>query len=153
MGESAIKRGLAKTLGIKPDPEFDDPVKWTAQHINPSFETYIEKDPTVAQFIKGHLPTWSGTAGYLRSLFPFVSWIFHYNVTWLISDAIAGITVGFVVVPQGMAYALLAKLSPEYGLYTSFIAGCIYWMFATSKDITIGVCAYSLSVLSSIEPR
>jgi hypothetical protein len=38
-------------------------------------------------------------------------------------------------------HSLLAKLSPEYGLYTSFIAGCIYWMFATSKDITIGVCA------------
>jgi sodium-independent sulfate anion transporter 11 len=44
-----------------------------------------------------------------------------------------------VVIPQGMAYALLAKLSPEYGLYTSFTGFILYWAFATSKDITIGV--------------
>ena len=52
---------------------------------------------------------------------------------------ILGITVGFVVIPQGMAYALLAKLPPEYGLYTSFVGFLLYWAFATSKDITIGV--------------
>lgn len=50
-----------------------------------------------------------------------------------------GITVGAVVVPQGMAYALLAQLPPEFGLYTSFMGVLIYWFFATSKDITIGV--------------
>jgi sodium-independent sulfate anion transporter 11 len=50
-----------------------------------------------------------------------------------------GVTVGFVVVPQGMAYAKLANLGPEYGLYTSFVGFLLYWAFATSKDITIGV--------------
>lgn len=50
-----------------------------------------------------------------------------------------GITVGAVVVPQSMAYAALAKLPAEYGLYTSFVGVLIYWFFATSKDITIGV--------------
>ena len=39
-----------------------------------------------------------------------------------------------------MAYALLANLKPEYGLYSSFMGVVIYWFFATSKDITIGVC-------------
>jgi solute carrier family 26 (sodium-independent sulfate anion transporter), member 11 len=39
-----------------------------------------------------------------------------------------------------MAYALLAKLPAEYGLYTSFVGFFLYWAFATSKDITIGVC-------------
>lgn len=47
--------------------------------------------------------------------------------------------MGAVVVPQGMAYAELAKLAPEYGLYSSFMGVLIYWFFATSKDITIGV--------------
>lgn len=50
-----------------------------------------------------------------------------------------GITVGAVVVPQGMAYALLAQLPPQFGLYSSFMGVMIYWLFATSKDITIGV--------------
>lgn len=38
-----------------------------------------------------------------------------------------------------MAYAKLANMKPEYGLYTSFMGVLIYWVFATSKDITIGV--------------
>ena len=52
---------------------------------------------------------------------------------------LAGITVGAVVVPQGMAYAKLALLPVEFGLYSSFMGVLIYWFFATSKDITIGV--------------
>lgn len=50
-----------------------------------------------------------------------------------------GITVGAVVVPQSMAYAVLAQLPPQFGLYSSFMGVLIYWFFATSKDITIGV--------------
>ena len=50
-----------------------------------------------------------------------------------------GITVGAVVVPQGMAYAQLATLPVQFGLYSSFMGVLIYWFFATSKDITIGV--------------
>lgn len=50
-----------------------------------------------------------------------------------------GITIGAVVVPQGMAYALLAKLEVQFGLYSSFMGVLVYWFFATSKDITIGV--------------
>jgi MFS superfamily sulfate permease-like transporter len=52
---------------------------------------------------------------------------------------LAGITIGAVVVPQGMAYAKLANLPVQYGLYSSFMGVLIYWFFATSKDITIGV--------------
>ena len=52
-----------------------------------------------------------------------------------------GITVGAVVVPQGMAYAKLAEMKIQFGLYTSFMGVLIYWFFATSKDITIGVSA------------
>lgn len=51
----------------------------------------------------------------------------------------AGITIGAVVVPQGMAYAKLAELEPQFGLYSSFMGVLVYWFFATSKDITIGV--------------
>jgi MFS superfamily sulfate permease-like transporter len=64
---------------------------------------------------------------------------------WLLEDSpcsnsrVLGVTVGAVVVPQGMAYAKLADLPVEYGLYASFMGVLIYWFFATSKDITIGV--------------
>lgn len=78
---------------------------------------------------------------YLLSLFPILQWIYRYNLTWLYGDLIAGLTVGIVVVPQGMSYAKVASLAPEYGLYSSFVGVFIYCFFATSKDVSIGPVA------------
>ncbi|GMM53013.1 sulfate permease [Starmerella bacillaris] len=78
---------------------------------------------------------------YLISLFPFLQWIYRYNLTWLYGDLIAGITVGIVVVPQGMSYAKIAGLPVQYGLYSSFIGVMLYCFFATSKDVSIGPVA------------
>lgn len=89
-------------------------------------------------------------SSYLKSLFPFLTWIGHYNSTWLASDLIAGITVGSIVVPQGMAYASLAKLDPEFGLYSSFVGVMIYWLFGTSKDISIGPVAVLSTVVGNL---
>ncbi|CAI7577818.1 unnamed protein product [Penicillium viridicatum] len=100
---------------------------------------YYEHEPTVGDWFRGHTPTAPQVRRYIWSLFPFLHWIGYYNVQWLIGDLVAGITVGAVVIPQGMAYAELAKLPPEYGLYSSFMGVLIYWFFATSKDITIGI--------------
>ena len=69
------------------------------------------------------------------------------RLTW---NDILGITVGFVVIPQSMAYAKLAELAPEFGLYSSFMGVLIYWFFATSKDITIGV---STSLERTFHPK
>lgn len=89
---------------------------------------------------------------YLISLFPIAQWIYRYNLTWLYGDLIAGITVGAVLVPQGMSYAKIATLSPEFGLYSSFIGVFIYCFFATSKDVSIGpVAVMSLQVSKVIE--
>jgi sodium-independent sulfate anion transporter 11 len=56
----------------------------------------------------------------------------------------SGMTIGAVVVPQGMAYAKLANLPVQFGLYSSFMGDLLYWAFGTSKDITIGVSASCL---------
>lgn len=66
---------------------------------------------------------------------------------------VAGITVGAVVVPQSMAYARLAELPVEFGLYSSFMGVLIYWIFATSKDITIGPVAVMSTLLGNIVLR
>ncbi|KAG1062975.1 hypothetical protein G6F42_027296 [Rhizopus arrhizus] len=49
---------------------------------------------------------------YISNLLPIIYWIHRYNLTWLVSDIIAGVTVGIVAVPQGMGYAKIANLSP-----------------------------------------
>ncbi|KAE9372637.1 sulfate permease [Stipitochalara longipes BDJ] len=111
---------------------------------------YYEKEPTAKEFFKEIAPTGHSVKTYFQDLFPFLAWIDRYNPTWLIGDLIAGLTVGAVVVPQGMAYALLAKLAPEYGLYTSFVGFILYWAFATSKDITIGTVAVMSTLVGNI---
>lgn len=102
-------------------------------------ETYLEEDASVAEWFRDLVPSSHGVAEYVRELFPCAKWVRRYNLQWLLGDAIAGITVGLVVVPQAMAYALLARLTPAFGLYTTFTGAVIYWVFGTSKDIVIGV--------------
>ncbi|OLY77795.1 putative sulfate permease [Smittium mucronatum] len=77
----------------------------------------------------------------LQGLFPIMGWITRYNSKWFVGDLIAGVTVGIMVIPQGIAYATLANMPPEYGLYTAFIGPIMYTVFGTSKDISIGPTA------------
>ena len=64
---------------------------------------------------------------WITKLFPFLLWIKDLtNPRILKADLIAGITVAFVIVPQSMAYAQLAGLGPQYGLYASFLPCLLY---------------------------
>lgn len=138
-----LGHGLAKALGIKLDYRDDSPASKLSRGESTfsvqSADSYIEEEPTTVEWIKSITPSGRDILQYFINLFPFTHWILRYNVQWLIGDLVAGITVGAVVVPQSMAYARLAQLPVEYGLYSSFMGVLIYWFFATSKDITIGV--------------
>ncbi|KAJ5952796.1 uncharacterized protein N7479_011209 [Penicillium vulpinum] len=139
-----VGRAFARLLGIDLGP--------TPPVVGDEARTYgyYEHEPTVGDWFRGHTPTDPQVRCYLWDLFPFLHWIGYYNVQWLVGDLVAGITVGAVVIPQGMAYAELAKLPPEYGLYSSFMGVLIYWFFATSKDITIGPVAVMSTLMGSI---
>lgn len=113
-------------------------------------DLYVEEEPSVREWIEEITPSLADVGRYFYNLFPFLHWIGNYNLTWLLGDAIAGITVGAVVVPQSMAYAKLAALPVEYGLYSSFMGVLIYWFFATSKDITIGPVAVMSQVTGNV---
>nr|XP_036588688.1 sulfate permease [Colletotrichum truncatum]KAF6800062.1 sulfate permease [Colletotrichum truncatum] len=135
---------VAKVLGIDLEASTRHQTKELHEHVAKNispYEPYYEEDPTVKEWLLEHVPTKDGSIRYAKSLFPFTKWILRYNTRWLMSDAIAGVTLGLVVIPQAMAYALLARLNPEYGLYTSFTGAALYWLFGTSKDIAIGATA------------
>ncbi|XP_069621141.1 chloride anion exchanger-like [Ranitomeya imitator] len=73
------------------------------------------------------------------SFFPIISWLPNYRFKeWILSDIISGVTTGLVAVLQGLAYALLANVSPGYGLYTSFFPVVVYFFLGTSKHISAG---------------
>jgi len=140
---SQLGHGLAKVLGIKLDyrqeMEAEKITRGESVFSVSSADTFVEAEPTVYEWFSEITPSRSDMMNYTRNLFPFTRWIGRYNLQWLAGDLVAGITIGAVVVPQGMAYAKLAELPVEYGLYSSFMGVLIYWFFATSKDITIGV--------------
>ncbi|XP_053473160.1 sodium-independent sulfate anion transporter [Ictalurus furcatus] len=77
----------------------------------------------------------------LRSRLPVLTWLPAYSLTWLKMDVLAGLTVGLTVIPQSLAYAEVAGLPVQYGLYSSFMGGFVYCLFGTSKDITLGPTA------------
>lgn len=137
-----IGHALAKGLGIKldyRDPTNEKLSRGESMYSVTSADSYAEDEPHAMDWVKEQIPSSKEIGLYFYNLFPFLKWIHRYNLQWLTGDLIAGITIGAVVVPQGMAYASLADLQPQYGLYSSFMGVLIYWFFATSKDITIGV--------------
>ncbi|RDW61796.1 SLC26/SulP family anion transporter [Aspergillus mulundensis] len=149
-----LGHGAAKVLRLKlPEKQQHDAVtRGESTFSVGTFDTYsyVEPEPTAAEWFAEITPSWRDVGMYFYRLFPFLSWITRYNRTWLIGDLVAGITVGAVVVPQGMAYAQLAQLDVEYGLYSSFMGVLIYWFFATSKDITIGPVAVMSTLVGNI---
>lgn len=84
-------------------------------------------------------------------LIPSVEWIKNYNKKWLSGDISAGLTVGVMLIPQGMAYSMLAGLPPIYGLYAVTIPLIIYALLGTSRQLAVGpVAMVSLLIASGV---
>lgn len=77
----------------------------------------------------------------LKAWLPILSWLPQYKLKWLQMDLLAGLTVGLTTVPQALAYAEVAGLPVQYGLYSAFMGGFIYTLLGTSKDVTLGPTA------------
>ncbi|MBF0119348.1 MAG: SulP family inorganic anion transporter [Desulfobacterales bacterium] len=89
----------------------------------------------------------------LIRFFPFLSWFKNYNVDFFKADAISGLTVALVLIPQSMAYAQLAGLPAYYGLYASFLPPMMAALFGSSRQLATGpVAVVSLMTSASLEP-
>ncbi len=77
------------------------------------------------------------------------NWIGSYNRDLLGSDALAGLTVGIMLVPQAMAYAMVAGMPPVYGLYASMVILAIYPFFGTSRHMATGVMAVDMVIIAA----
>uniref|UniRef100_A0A452HIY6 SLC26A/SulP transporter domain-containing protein n=1 Tax=Gopherus agassizii TaxID=38772 RepID=A0A452HIY6_9SAUR len=72
-------------------------------------------------------------------LLPITSWLPAYRIKeWLLSDFVSGISTGLVAVLQGLAFALLVYVRPGYGLYAAFFPVIGYFLFGTSRHISVG---------------
>ena len=82
----------------------------------------------------------------VSSIFPVVKWARSYDKNWLRPDILAGITVVAFTIPEAIAYASLAGLPPEAGLYSAMIGLLVYVIFGTSRQLSMGPTS-ALSIL------
>jgi sulfate permease, SulP family len=89
----------------------------------------------------------------LVRIFPFLELLKDYNIAKLRADAIAGLTVALVLIPQSMAYAQLAGLPSYYGLYAAFLPPLVAALFGSSRQLATGpVAVVSLMTAASLGP-
>jgi len=86
---------------------------------------------------------------FLENIFPFIRWLRAYNKSWFKGDLSAGLTVGIMLIPQGIAYAMIAGLPPIYGLYTAMVPQLIYAFFGTSRQLAVGPVAMDSLIVAS----
>src|SRR5512137_1894294 len=89
----------------------------------------------------------------IKRIFPFLDWFSGYNPSLFKADAIAGLTVALVLIPQSMAYAQLAGMPAYYGLYAAFLPPMIAALFGSSRQLATGpVAVVSLMTFASLAP-
>lgn len=85
----------------------------------------------------------------LKKIIPILYWLPNYKKSQLSGDVIAGFTVAIVLIPQGIAYALIAGLPPIYGLYCALVPQLIYAVFGTSRQVAIGPVAMDSLIVAT----
>lgn len=70
---------------------------------------------------------------YLLDKVPVVGWLPRYRPRWVLNDVIAGVTVGLMLIPQGLSYATLATIPVQYGLMSAWFPGALYAIMGTTK--------------------
>jgi len=88
---------------------------------------------------------------WLTRLVPALDWLRHYERKHLPGDALAGVIVATLLIPQGMAYALLAGLPPQFGLYASLLPLAVYALLGSSRFVAVGpVAMVSLLIANGV---
>jgi sulfate permease, SulP family len=85
----------------------------------------------------------------VRRYVPILAWLPKYDRSWLSFDVIAGLTLWGLVVPEGMAYAGIAGLPPQAGLYTLVVSLLVYALLGTSRHLSVGGTSATAALLAS----
>jgi len=86
---------------------------------------------------------------FLKKYLPIIEVLRNYSSSKFWDDLVAGATVGIVLIPQGMAYAVIAGVPPIYGLYAGLVPLFVYPLLGTSRHLSIGPVAIDMLILSA----
>ncbi|XP_067456119.1 sulfate transporter [Thunnus thynnus] len=138
----------------------EDGAEGDQQH-HPLILERVEKDTeknwktVVSNRLKKHCSCTSKKAkSKILGFVPILKWLPQYQLRdWLLGDVMSGVIVGILLVPQSIAYSLLASQDPVYGLYTSFFASIIYALLGTSRHISVGIFAVLCLLVGQVVDR
>src|SRR5215813_295949 len=82
------------------------------------------------------------------TLVPAAGWLAHYQRPWLRADVLAGLSTAAVVIPKAMAYATIAGLPVEVGLYTALVPMAVYAVLGTSRPLSVSTTT-TIAILSA----
>lgn len=113
-------------LSYQPNMKFFNDVKQ-------SLRTDVNWDRAGRYSVIGAKAAPAAAGQYLIDKVPIVGWLPKYRPRWLISDVIAGLTLGIMLIPQSLAYAAIATIPVEHGLMASWLPATVYAFMGTSK--------------------
>lgn len=86
---------------------------------------------------------------WLKKTFKITNWLPEYSSGQFAGDLKSGLTTGMMLIPQGMAYAVIAGMPPIYGLYAGVIPLLIYPLFGTSRHLSVGPVAVDMLIVAA----
>jgi SulP family sulfate permease len=92
---------------------------------------------------------WQRVWSTLENAFVITEWLPDYTTGTLRADAMAGLTVGVMLIPQGMAYAVIAGMPPIYGLYAGLVPLLVYPLFGSSRHLALGPTAIDMLIVGA----
>ena len=85
----------------------------------------------------------------LQNAFYITEWLSDYTADTMRADAMAGLTVGVMLIPQSMAYAVIAGMPPIYGLYAGLVPLLVYPLFGSSRHLALGPVAIDMLIVGA----
>ncbi|KAK6579887.1 hypothetical protein PZA11_007595 [Diplocarpon coronariae] len=122
--------------------------------IGDKFKSKMGSDPNFPRLglgiVRGIHGVRAGAGKYLSDKLPIVQWISTYSPKWLADDAMAGVSVGMLMLPQALTYSGIAGVPIQHALLASWLPGLIYSFMGTSRDISIGPTSASAFFVAKI---
>ncbi|XP_057774803.1 sulfate transporter 1.3-like [Salvia miltiorrhiza] len=139
--EESMMRSMPYRVGVPPKQKF-----WS-EFCSTLKETFFSDDPLHP--FKDQSRSRKFVLG-MQAVFPILEWGKRYNLANFKGDLIAGLTIASLCIPQDIGYSKLANLSPQYGLYSSFVPPLVYALMGSSRDIAIGPVAVVSLLLGTL---